>query len=37
MIREARAMPNVTLIENEIFVRVYEGIDLIIQWASIII
>ncbi|CAG8469521.1 8351_t:CDS:10 [Diversispora eburnea] len=35
MTREARAMPNVTLIENEIFVRIYQGVDLIIQWANI--
>ncbi|CAG8833229.1 6596_t:CDS:2, partial [Gigaspora margarita] len=25
----------ITLVENEIFVQIYEGVDLTIQWANI--
>ncbi|CAG8750097.1 3262_t:CDS:2, partial [Acaulospora morrowiae] len=35
VIREARSMPSVTLVENEIFIRIYQNVDLTIQWDNI--
>ncbi|CAI2161653.1 17261_t:CDS:10 [Funneliformis geosporum] len=35
LVKEARVMTNVILLENEIHLNVYPGVDLTIQWANI--
>jgi len=35
LVKEARIMTNVTLLENEICLQVYPGVDLTIQWVNI--
>ncbi|CAG8823374.1 2925_t:CDS:2 [Gigaspora margarita] len=35
LVRETRNIPGITLVENEIFVQIYKGVDLTIQRANI--